>query len=91
MKKLSVIFGTLAVLLSDMMCAVAAYHYCDLLWGKQLAGYSAPAGAAFVYAIPYAIAILISVVLAIVFRKKAAKQQAQIHTALDEDGNADTD
>ncbi len=89
MKKLSVIFGTLAVLLSDIMCAVVAYHYCNLLWGKELAGYSAPAGTAFVYAMPFAIAILISVVLAIVFRKKAAKQQPQIYAALDEDGNAD--
>ena len=73
MKILSVIFGALAVLLSDIMCAVIAYNYCDLLWGGRYAGYSAPASTAFVYAIPYAIGITFSVVLAIVFRKKAAK------------------
>ena len=73
MKILSVIFGALAVLLSDIMCAVIAYNYCDLLWGGRYAGYSAPASTAFVYAIPYAIGITVSVVLAIVFRKKAAK------------------
>lgn len=70
MKKLSIIFGTLAVLLSDIMCAVIAYNYCDLLWGGKYAGYSAPASTAFVYAIPYAIGIIVSLVLAIVFRKK---------------------
>ena len=73
MKILSVIFGALAVLLSDIMCAVIAYNYCDLLWGGRYAGYSAPASTAFVYAIPYAIGITVSVGLAIVFRKKAAK------------------
>ena len=71
MKKLSIIFSTLAVLLSDIMCAVVAYNYCDLLWGGQYAGYSAPASTAFVYVIPYAIGIIVSVVLAIIFRKKS--------------------
>ena len=70
MKKLSIIFGILAVLLSDIMCAVVAYFYCDLLWGRQYAGYSAPPSTAFVYAIPFAIGIVICVVLALVFRKK---------------------
>ena len=73
MKKLSILFGVLAVLLSDIMCAVVAYGYCDLLWGGRYAGYSAPPSTAFVYAIPYAIGIVISVILALVFRKKAAK------------------
>lgn len=73
MKKLSIIFGVLAVLLSDIMCAVVAYNYCNLLWGNQYAGYSAPTSTAFVYAIPYAIGIIVSVALAIVFRKKATK------------------
>ena len=71
MKKLSIIFSTLAVLLSDIMCAVVAYNYCDLLWGGQYAGYSAPASTAFVYVIPYAIGIIVSVALAIIFRKKS--------------------
>ena len=70
MKKLSIIFGILAVLLSDIMCAVVAYNYCDLLWGGQYAGYSAPASTAFVYAIPFVIGIIVCVVLAIVFQKK---------------------
>ena len=71
MKKLSIIFGVLAVLLSDIMCAVVAYNYCDLLVGKQYAGYSAPASTAFVYAIPFVIGIIVCIVLAIVFRRKA--------------------
>ena len=73
MKKLSVVFWVLAALLSDCMCAVVAYNYCDLLWGGKYAGYSAPADTAFLYAIPFAVGITISIVLAIFCRKKAAK------------------
>ena len=72
MKKLSIIFGVLAVLLSDIMCTVVAYRYCYLLWGGQYAGYSAPPSTAFVYAIPFAIGIGLSALLAFTFRKKAA-------------------
>ena len=71
MKKLSVLFGALAVLLSDVMCAVVAYNYCNLIWGGRYAGYGAPAGTAFLYAVPYGIGIIVCVVLARVFRKKA--------------------
>ncbi len=47
MKKLSAVLWILAVLLSDIMCAVTAYNYCDLQWGGKYAGYSAPASTAF--------------------------------------------
>lgn len=71
MKKLSIIFGLLAVLLSDIMCAVVAYNYRDMLCGIEHAGYGAPSGTAFLLVIPYAIGIAICIVLAIVFKKKA--------------------
>ena len=71
MKKLSIIFGLLAVLLSDIMCAVVAYNYRDILGGIEHAGYSAPSGTAFLLVIPYAIGIAICIILAIVFKKKA--------------------
>ena len=70
MKALSTVFWILAVLLSDVMCAVVAYNYCDMLWGIKYAGYSAPAWTAFLVAIPYAIGIIVCVVLAIFFKKK---------------------
>ena len=47
MKKLSIIFCLLAVLLSDIMCAVVAYNYRDILCSIEHAGYSAPASTAF--------------------------------------------
>lgn len=72
MKKLSIGLWALAVLLSDAMCAVVAYNYCDLLWGAKYAGYSAPAGTAFLYAIPFVIGMIICIVLAIICEKKAA-------------------
>ena len=71
MKKISVFFIVLAVLLSDAMCAVVAYNYCDLLWGGKYAGYSAPASTAFVYAVPFVVGILICFSLALLFRKKS--------------------
>ncbi len=71
MKKISIIFGLLAVLLSDIMCEVVAYNYRDMLCGIEHVGYSAPSGTAFLLVIPYAIGIAICIVLAIVFKKKA--------------------
>ena len=71
MKKISVFFIVLAVLLSDAMCAVVAYNYCDLLWGGKYAGYSAPASTAFVYAVPFVVGILICFSLALLFRQKS--------------------
>ena len=73
MKKLSIVFWVLAVLLSDIMCAVVAYNYCDLLLGGKYAGYSAPASTAYMYAIPFALSIIVNIVLAIVCGKKAIK------------------
>ena len=70
MKALSTVFLILAVLLSDVMCAVVAYNYCDMVWGIKCAGYSAPAWAAFATAIPFAIGIVVCVILAIFFKKK---------------------
>ena len=59
MKALSVVFRILAVILSDVMCAVVAYRYCDMVWGIRCAGYSAPASTAFLTAIPFAAAIAV--------------------------------
>lgn len=70
-KAFSATFFVLAVLLSDVMCAVVAYRYCDMVWGIRFAGYSAPAETAFLTSIPFLIAIAICVVLALLFRKKA--------------------
>lgn len=71
MKSLSTMFWILAVLLSDVMCAVVAYSYCDMVWGIKYAGYSAPAYVAFFTAIPYVVGIIVCVVLAIFTKRKA--------------------
>ena len=70
MKKLSIFFKILAILLSTIMCAVVAWNYCDMLWGIRYAGYSAPADTAFLLAVPFAAAIAVCVALALFFRKK---------------------
>ena len=75
MKKISIVFGLLAVLLSDIMCAVVAYNYRDMLCGIEHAGYSAPANTAFLLEIPYLIGIVICIVLAITFMKKPIANQ----------------
>ena len=67
MKALSTVFWVLAVLLSDVMCAVVAYNYCNMV---NYAANSAPASAAFLAGIPYAIGIIVCVILAIFFKKK---------------------
>lgn len=70
MKKLSYLFATLAVVLSNIMCAVVAYTYRDILCGIEHAGFSAPADMAFLYAVPFIAVIMLCVLLAIRFHKK---------------------
>ena len=74
MKTLSVIFRIFAVLLSDVMCAVMAYNYCDLLWAGEYAGSGAPASIAFLYAVPFAVGIAVCAVLAVAFKRKASSK-----------------
>lgn len=70
MKKFSYVFGLLAILLTNVMCAVVAYNYCDIQWASKYVGYSAPASIAFIYAIPYLIGIAVCVVLALKLKAK---------------------
>ncbi len=73
MRKLSICFWIMAVLLSDIMCAVVAWNYCDMLWGIHCAGYSAPVSTAFLSAIPFAVGIAICIASALFLTKKPAK------------------
>ena len=73
MRKISNIFIILAIILSNVMCAVVAYGYSNLQWGGKYAGYSAPPWVAFYYAIPYGMGIMICVIVAIVLRKRENK------------------
>ena len=68
--RLSCLFMVLAVLLSHILCATAAYTYCGMQWGIRYEGYSAPASIAFLPAIPYGAGIVICIVLAWVFHRK---------------------
>lgn len=69
-KSLTCLFAALALVLSHVMCAVAAYNYCALRWGGQYAGYSAPAYTAFLLCIPYGAGVIICTVTAWFFSKK---------------------
>ena len=71
MKKLSVVFGLFAIILSNVMCAVVAFNYRDMLCGIQHSCCSAPAWVAFLSAIPYAVAIVVCVILSVVFKKRS--------------------
>ena len=71
MKKLSLLFAVLAVVLSDVMCAVVAFLYRDMLCGIEHAGFSAPATLALLYAVPFALGIVVCGGLALWFYRKA--------------------
>ena len=71
MKKLSYLFIVVAILLSDIMCAVVAFNYRDMLCGMEHSGYSAPASVAFLSAIPFGIGIIICAAVAYTLHKKA--------------------
>lgn len=70
MKKLSYLFFGLAILLSNIMCAVVAFNYGKMLWGTKNAGYSAPAYVALLWAIPFLIGIALCIIIAIIVRRK---------------------
>lgn len=69
MKKLGWFFAALAVLLSNIMCAVVAYNYRGMLCGIAHECYSAPASVAYISAIPFLAGIGICVLLAVKNRK----------------------
>lgn len=70
MKKLCNIFIVLAILLSDVMCAVVAYNFGILYLGGRYGMYSAPTWVAFLYGIPFAIGIAVCVIVVVVIKKK---------------------
>ena len=70
MKKMSNIFGALAIILSNVMCAVVAYNAGILYMGGKYGMYSAPVWVAFLYAIPFGIGIAVCVIVTVVLRRK---------------------
>ena len=72
-KKLSVLFIVIGILLSDVMCAVVAYNYCDMVYGIEYKGWSAPAYVAYFHAIPFLLGIIFCAVLSFCFFKKSKK------------------
>ena len=60
-----------AILLSDAMCAVVGYEYCDLQWGGRYGECSASPSVAFLYAIPFAVGIILCMILFWIFRQKS--------------------
>ena len=67
---MSGIFSVFAIILSNVMSVVVAYKYCDMLYGIEYRGYSAPAELALVNAIPFLVGIVLCVILAIAFQKR---------------------
>jgi len=74
-KILAISFVLVALILSHVMCASVAFAYCNMLWGIQYAGYSAPAGVAFLLILPYMLGIIAALVMAYVFWRKYRKQR----------------
>lgn len=72
-KQLVRLFAVLAILLSNAMCAAAAYTFCSLQWGGRYAGYSAPASTAFLLCVPYGAGIAICAAIAWTFHQKCQK------------------
>lgn len=69
MKKPSFLFAVAAILLSDVMCAVVAYSYREMLCAIAHGGASAPASIALLGAIPFAVGIAICAAAAVHLRR----------------------
>lgn len=72
-RKLSIAFGSIAILLTNVMCAVTSYNYRGMQCAVSHGGASAPAEVALLLAVPYAIGIAICASLACVFYKLSKK------------------
>ena len=75
-KMLAKLLVVLAVLLSDVMCAIVAYYYCSIKYSNpsfQRTITSAPAWVAYLYAIPFIIGISVCLILALILYKKSNK------------------
>ncbi|WP_295252537.1 hypothetical protein [uncultured Catenibacterium sp.] len=71
MKILYRLFLILPLILSHIMCAVVAYNYCNMEWKIKVEGNSAPAGIAYLYAIPFVIGIVLCIIGAFYCKKKS--------------------
>lgn len=67
-KMLARICMAIAIILSDVMCAVVSYYYCEL---KLCVECSAPPTIAFLYAIPFLFGIIIFFILSRIFYRKS--------------------
>ena len=72
-KTLSILFGGLTALLLCIASATIAYQYRQMQFAILYEGASAPAGIAFLYAIPFGIAIAISATLCWIFYNRCKK------------------
>lgn len=70
-RRLSILFAALAVLLSDVMCAVIGHDYAAMVCGILHQGFSAPASVVFWLAVPYGAGIAACAGLAAWFYRKS--------------------
>ena len=73
---LSRLFSALAVALSQVMCAVVAFHYAAMLCQVEYMGCSAPASAALLLAIPFGVGIAVCAALAWTFHRRTARTKS---------------
>ena len=66
-----------ALILSHCMCVHVAFAYCDMLWGIEYAGYSAPAYVVFFFSIPYLAMIVVALAIALLIWKKGKQNTEQ--------------
>ena len=71
MKKLSIVFTVLALVLSHVMCAHVAFSFRGMICCIEHTGCSAPADVALLLAIPYLIAVAVCAVFVVVFWRKS--------------------
>lgn len=73
MKKATLAFAALAIVLACVMCAVVAYCYRGMLCAIDHGGASAPASIAFLLVIPFCVVIAACALIATIFYKKSRK------------------
>lgn len=72
-KNLSILFATVALIISHTMVAVVARNYANIICWSKHEGFSGNTSIAFILGIPYLIGLIVCIIFAVIFYRKGRK------------------
>lgn len=72
-KNLSILFISVALIISHTMVAVVSRNYANIICWSEHEGFSGNTSIAFIIGIPYLIGLIVCIIFAIIFYKKGRR------------------